>query len=66
MNENQDSKKKWIDLAVKLALSLAMLFPCYALFYFTFPASLLGLYLLSAALVAIFAPWEDLKKKFLS
>lgn len=66
MDENQESKKKWIDPAVKLSLSLAMLFPLYALLYLTFPASLVALYIISAVLVAAFAPWEELKKKFLS
>jgi len=66
MDENQESKKKWIDPAVRLSLSLAMLFPLYAVLYLTFPASLVALYLISAVLVAAFAPWEDLKKKFLS
>jgi hypothetical protein len=66
MNENEKSKKKWIDTAVKLSLSLAMFFPVYALFYLIFPASLVALYIISAILLAAFAPREDLKKKFLS
>jgi hypothetical protein len=66
MEEDQESKKRWVDRTVKLSLSLAMLFPVYVLLYLTFPASIVALYIVSAALLAAFAPWEDLKKKFLS
>ncbi|NSW88039.1 MAG: hypothetical protein HPY84_17185 [Syntrophobacteraceae bacterium] len=66
MNEKQDQNGKWIEIGVKLALSLAALFPVYALFYLTFPASLVAVYVVSAILVALFAPWDDLKKKFMS
>ena len=63
MDEKQESKKKWIGPAVKLSLSLATLFPVYALLYLTFPASVMAVYIISAVLLAAFAPWEDLKKK---
>jgi len=43
---------------VKLSLSLAVLFPVYAFLYLTFPASLVALYIISAVLVAAFAPWD--------
>lgn len=66
MDETQDKKNKWIEAGVKLALSFAVLFPVYALLYLTFPVSILAFYLISAVLVALFAPWDDLKKKFLS
>jgi hypothetical protein len=66
MDEKQEQKKKWIGLAIKLVLSLAALFPVYALLYLTFPASILAFYLISAALFAAFTPWDDLKNKFLS
>jgi hypothetical protein len=64
--DDNGSKSKWIAMAVKLALAFAALFPVYALFYVTFPASLVAIYLISAILLAAFAPWDDLKKKFLS
>lgn len=66
MEERQDQKNKWIEVGVKLALSLAILFPVYVLLYATFPASILAIYLVSAVVFALFAPWENLKKKFLS
>ncbi len=66
MDEKQDQKNKLIEWGVKLGLSFAVLFPVYALLYMTFPASIVAFYLISAILVAAFAPWEDLKKKFLS
>lgn len=66
MEERQDQKSKWIGVGVKLALSLAILFPVYVLLYATFPASILAIYLVSAVVFALFAPWENLKKKFLS
>jgi hypothetical protein len=66
MDERQEQKKKWIGLAIKLVLSLAALFPVYALLYLTFPASILAFYLISAVLFAAFTPWDDLKNKFLS
>ena len=66
MDEKQDQKSKLIEWGVKLALSFAVLFPVYAILYMTFPASIVAFYLISAVLVAIFAPWEDLKDKFLS
>jgi hypothetical protein len=66
MDEKQDQKSKMIEWGVKLALSFAALFPVYALLYMTFPASVMALYLISAVLAAIFVPWDDLKKKFLS
>jgi hypothetical protein len=66
MDEKQDQNSTVIAWGVKLALSFAALFPVYALLYMTFPASIVAIYLISAVLVAIFAPWDDLKKKFLS
>lgn len=66
MDEKQDQKNKWIEIGVKMALSFAVLFPVYALLYITFPASLVAVYLISAVLFALFAPWDDLKNKFLS
>jgi hypothetical protein len=64
--DDTGSKNRWVAMAVKLALAFAALFPVYALFYVTFPGSLVAVYLISAILLAAFAPWEDLKKKFLS
>jgi hypothetical protein len=66
MDEKQDSKCKCVELGVKLALSFAMLFPVYAFLYVSFPASVVAFYVISAVLVAAFAPWDDWKKKFLS
>ncbi len=66
MDEKQEQKTKWIEPAIKLALSLAALFPLYVILYLTFPASIVAIYLVSAVLVTLFAPWEELKKKFLS
>lgn len=66
MDEKQEQKNKLIELGVKLALSLAVLFPVYVLLYITFPASIVAFYLISAVLFALFAPWDDLKKRFLS
>jgi len=66
MDERQEQKKTWVGLAVKLALSLAALFPVYALLYLTFPASVLAFYVISAVLFAVFTPWDDLRKRFLS
>jgi hypothetical protein len=34
--------------------------------YVSFPASVVAFYVISALLVAAFAPWDDWKKKFLS
>lgn len=66
MDDRQESKNTWVELAVKLALSLAALFPVYFILYVTFPASIIAFYLISAVLFAVFVPWENLKKKFLS
>lgn len=66
MEERQDQTNKWIEIGIKLALSLALLFPVYVLLYATFPASILAIYLISAVVFALFAPWDDLRKKFLS
>lgn len=66
MEEAQDQKSKWIEMAIKLALSLAALFPVYIILYVTFPASIVALYVVSAVVFAVFAPWESLRKKFLS
>ncbi len=66
MDEKQDQKCKWVEMGVKMALSFAALFPIYALLFVTFPGSLVALYLISGVLVGLFAPWDSLKKKFLS
>lgn len=66
MEEKQDQKNQWIEIGVKLALSLAVLFPVYAFLYVTFPISIVGFYLISAVVFALFAPWDDFKKKFMS
>jgi hypothetical protein len=66
MDEKQDQKCQCIEWTVKLALSFAILFPVYLLLYITFPGSIVAFYLISAVLVALFAPWDDLKNKFLS
>lgn len=66
MDEKQDQKCKCVEMGVKLALSFALLFPVYAFLFVTFPGSLVALYLISAVLASVFAPWDDLKKKFLS
>lgn len=66
MDEKQEQNKNWIQAGIKLALSLAALFPAYMILYVTFPASLVAVYLIGAVLLMLFAPWEDLKKKFLS
>lgn len=66
MEEKQNQKSQWIETGVKLAISLAVLFPVYALLYLTFPISILGFYLISAVVFAAFAPWDDLKRKFMS
>ncbi|NTW34541.1 MAG: hypothetical protein HGB17_00100 [Syntrophobacteraceae bacterium] len=64
--DDTGSKSRWVEMAVKLALAFAALFPVYALFYVTFPGSLVAVYVISAILLAAFAPWENLKKKLLS
>ncbi len=64
--DDTGSKSRWVEMAVKLALAFAALFPVYALFYVTFPGSLVAVYVISAILMAAFAPWENLKKKLLS
>jgi hypothetical protein len=66
MDEKQDQKCKCVEIGVKLALSFAVLFPIYAFLFVTFPGSLVALYLISAVLVSIFAPWDSLKKRFFS
>lgn len=66
MDEKRDQKCKCVETGVKMALSFAALFPIYALLFVTFPGSLVALYLISGVLVGLFAPWDSLKKKFLS
>jgi len=66
MDEKQDQKCKCVEMGVKMAFSFAALFPIYALLFVTFPGSLVALYLISGVLVGLFAPWDSLKKKFLS
>lgn len=66
MDEKQDQKCKYVEMGVKMALSFALLFPVYAFLFVTFPGSLVALYLISAVLLGLFAPWDSLKKKFLS
>lgn len=66
MNEKGEQNNKWVEMGVKLALSLAALFPLYMILYITFPASLVALYLIGAVVISLFAPWDTLKNKFLS
>ena len=66
MDEKQDQKSKVISMGIKLALSFAFMFPIYVLLYMTYPASIVAFYVISAVVFALFAPWEELKKKFLS
>lgn len=66
MDDKKEQKNQWIGMGVKFALSLAILFPLYVLLYMTFPVSIVGFYLISSLLFALFAPWDDLKKKFMS
>lgn len=66
MDAKQEQNKNWIQSAIRLALSLAALFPVYMILYVTFPASLVAIYLIGAVLVTLFAPWETLKERFLS
>lgn len=66
MDDKQEQKSKWVEMGVKLALAFAALFPVYGLLYLTFPVSIVAIYIISAVLLALFAPWDDLKKKFLS
>lgn len=65
MDERQENSR-WIEVAAKIAVSLAVLFPVYALLYLTFPASIIAFYLISAGLFAAFAPWDKIKQKLLS
>ncbi len=64
--EERKEQKKWLENIIKFALSCAVVFPLYAFLYLTFPASLFAFYIITAVLVMIFTPWDDLKKKFLS
>ncbi len=64
--EERKEKKKWLENLIKFVLSCAAVFPIYAFLYLTFPASLFAFYIISAVLVMVFTPWDDLKKKFLS
>jgi hypothetical protein len=66
MDKTQEDRNKWVELAIRMALSLAMLFPLYTLLYVTFPASIVAFYLISAVVLCIFAPWDTWKKRFLS
>ncbi len=66
MDEKHEQKTKLVEPAIKLALSLAALFPLYVILYLTFPASIVAIYLVSAVLFTLFAPWDEIKKKFLS
>ncbi|MEJ5301361.1 MAG: hypothetical protein WHS38_10270 [Thermodesulforhabdaceae bacterium] len=65
MSEKKD-QKKWTEWVIKFVLSCVAAFPVYAFFYLTFPASMFAFYLITAGLIMAFAPWDDLKKKFLS
>jgi Flp pilus assembly protein TadB len=65
MEEKQDQKNTLISMAIKLVLSLAVLFPVYVLLFVTFPASIIAMYVIGACVLAAFAPWEDLKRRFL-
>jgi hypothetical protein len=62
---NGQDQNGWVTAAIKMTLSLAALFPLYALVYITYPASLIAFYLISAAVVALFAPWDELKRRFI-
>jgi hypothetical protein len=64
MDKNQDQKGKWAATGIKLALSFAALFPVYAFVYITFPASIAAVYVVSSVLVALFAPWDAIRKRF--
>ena len=66
MDEKQNQKCKCVELGIKFALSFAILFPIYAFLFVTFPGSIVALYLISAVLFGLFAPWDSLKKRFLS
>ena len=66
MDDRRDQTRGWVAILIKLALSLAVLFPVYTILYVTFPASIVAVYVISAVLFAVFAPWEKLKKTFLS
>ncbi len=66
MEQQQNEKSKWVEIAVKLALSFAIFFPIYLVLYVTFPGSIVAFYLISSVLFAVFAPWDDWKKRFLS
>jgi hypothetical protein len=66
MDQKQEDRNKWVALGVRMALSLAFLFPLYALLYVTFPASIVAFYLITAVILCIFAPWDSWKKRFLS
>jgi len=62
---NGQDQSGWVGGAIKLALSLAVLFPVYALLYITFPASIVAFYVVSAVVAAAFIPWDTLKKKLI-
>ncbi len=64
MGVNENQRGKLAATAIKLALSFAALFPIYALLYITFPASIAAFYVVSSVLVALFAPWDAIRKKF--
>ena len=66
MDSAREQTKGWVAGLVKLALSFAALFPVYTILYITFPASIVAVYIISAVLFAVFAPWEKLKRTFLS
>ncbi len=67
MDEKQNqASNKWVQLAIRVGLSLAITFPIYVIFYLTYPVSIFAMYLITAGLFAAFAPWDCLKKKFLS
>ncbi len=64
--DTKQEQNGWVPLVIKLVLSLAAMFPIYALLFLTFPASIFAFYLISAVLFAAFAPWDKFKEKFLS
>lgn len=64
--ENRKDQGGWLKYIIRFALSCAAVFPVYAFLYLTFPASMFAFYLITAVLVMVFTPWDDLKKKFLS
>ncbi|HDL89860.1 MAG TPA: hypothetical protein ENG14_03040 [Thermodesulforhabdus norvegica] len=64
--EDRKERKVWLEYLIKFVLSCVAVFPVYAFLYLTFPASLFAFYIITAVVVMVFAPWEELKSKFFS